>query len=630
MESARRIRYKGSGDRRQNASFHLDAGFMATTSAMDLASLRAVLGDNVPQQRLEELLEASNGNLERAIDTYFHQQTQTIPTVVAAAPSAIKAAVHHDSKPSRKSAVVSSSRKRSFTSSPPSSSQAKGLGGTGKGKEKNNVGSPRIKQSRLDSFFSSLNKKQATTTTRKIAPAIMTTTATLTSVSLSNPANSTVEPRRASGMSTSTHMDDTRGYNVDKKETQEATTNASTDGGDDDDDANTIDSSLVSFEKLAQVLQVMAETTKRNAKLAALESFIRSIWDTDLEGSSYKNNNNDDEEEKAKVLTSALGLVLGGRTVKPIGVSGSAVSKALCTTQGLSQNQLSKAYRQHGDLGDVAASFFQKRTFFVSESSLRRKSLSVLYVSQALARISETEGRDAKQAIVLGLLRRCQSRTEIKFLVRLLVANMRIGANLKTVLAALAMVVHKDLQAVASGEISPCHESSGLSSVKDTIALIQKTHDICPNLERIVCALLGGGVERMRRDCTIQVLVPIAPMLAHPIHGIEEVEKAMSSGEAADTSMIMEWKYVSTCGNSAQQNHYQTPGISHVDFLLSLFRRMGCDVRPTTTALQSNSSPDICWKLRASFLTLQKFCSNRLPQRLKMVQTHHSSLTAKL
>jgi DNA ligase-1 len=227
-------------------------------------------------------------------------------------------------------------------------------------------------------------------------------------------------------------------------------------------------------------------------------------------------------------LTCAFHLILGFRSSNdqaPLDVSGSAVSKSLQTILGVSRMQLSKAYRQYGDLGDSAASFFQRKTYFVSLTVQPQRFKSIVQVYQMFQKIVATEGRDAKQHFLLQLLRSCNGKTELRFLVRLLIGNMRVGANLKTVLAALAMAIGTTEQAD-----------------KAAVELIQKTHDICPNLEKIIGALLQGGFEQMQQDCGIQVLTPIAPMLANPIHSLEQVETAMQ-GNSCSSSMTMEWKY---------------------------------------------------------------------------------------
>jgi DNA ligase N terminus len=480
----------------------------------DVASLRAVLGSDVTTERLKQLLEAANGNPSRAIEIYFHQQDDS-------SAAAKQTKEQKSAEQGRNWMIIphkEESKKRprpSDTSSSPS----------------------KTKQSRLDSFFSSPKKMEVL----KERKGTVTSSSRTTFSGETNTASDSAKEEQ-----------DHRMENAKKPSRNEAKGELTTDTINVDNESDLF---FVSFEDFAQVLQTMADTTKRNDKLAALESFIRSIWDRDCGSKNDISSNVDDcggnsnkyTHDKAQSLTSALELVLGGRTVKPVGVSGSAVSKALAITEGLSRNQLSKAYRQYGDLGDVAASLFQKRNAFFAakDSSKRPTRLSVLDVSQGLVRISETDGSNAKIAIVQGLLRKCESRIEIRMLVRLLIANMRIGANLKTVLAAIGMVVHKCSLSTNTSIKDFCKLSPDLPSSKDVITIIQKTHDICPNLHRIILSLLEGGLEKMKKECTIEVLVPIAPMLAHPIHDIEDIVDAMFVQEENSKGMIMEWKYVS-------------------------------------------------------------------------------------
>jgi len=131
--------------------------------------------------------------------------------------------------------------------------------------------------------------------------------------------------------------------------------------------------SLVSFRRLCETLQEMTDTTKRLAKLAALETFIREIIHSDTNPNLTSNQSRiNDVSNRAKTLSSALELVLGGCTSAPLNISGSAVSKALQTSLGITRNQITRAYRQYGDVGDCAASFFQRKTHFVIASNSSR------------------------------------------------------------------------------------------------------------------------------------------------------------------------------------------------------------------------------------------------------------------
>ena len=380
---------------------------------------------NVSEQRANELLEAANGSVERAVDIYFHQK-QVEQT-------------------SLKSPGTSQRKKRLQPEE--SLSEVKD--------------SPSTKQARIHSFF----QKGPTNESK-----------TLESES-KNKSPETIS--------------------IDSKVTPKV-------------------NFQVSFGRLAQTLQEMADTTKRLIKLAVLSNFIQDFV------------RHADESNKVYGLTCALNLILGRcGTDKPLDVSHSAVSKAMQVILGTSRSQLSAANRQFGDLGDTAASFFQKKTYFWSTST--PSSLSIIELFNLLQQIVLTDGRDGKQDILFRLMRSCQSKSELRFLVRLLIGNMRVGANLKTVLASLAMAI-----------CSIRKEDGDESDTKAAIELVQKTHDICPDLEKIIGSLLKGGLSRMKKECGIQLLTPIAPMLAHPVHDLGQVETAMKD---TGDHIVLEWKY---------------------------------------------------------------------------------------
>jgi ATP-dependent DNA ligase I len=480
---------------------------MGTTDDKEkLLQLQAFCG-GITEERAEELLDASNGSLERAVDIFFHQQQQ------------IEASISSDNPPppldTKEQVKPVNSPTRSTTTRPR------------KKVDKN--------QAKLDSFFQAESSDKSSNpgvddhvvedggASSKVinvddseedepaidlnsAPAVNNLKTEDISIdqeivgfpsTSSLPPNAISSPKREALPSLSPPLKKPRS-NMASKSTGLETEPIK---------------HQVSFLRLSECLQQMADTTKRLVKLDVLQALIQDIIE------------HADESERGYVLTCALQLVLGRRSSidhAPMEVSGSAVSKALQTMLGVSRAQLSKGYRATGDLGDSAASLFQKKTFFVTKI----RPLSIVQLYESLEKIVTAEGRDSKQHILLQLLRKCQTKSELRFQVRLLIGNMRIGCNLKTVLAALAMAL--------------VPEKDSVSVKKNAVALVQKTHDMCPSLDKIVDALLVGGLEKMKKDCTIQVLTPIAPMLANPAHSLEEADKIMS-GE--NSSSVLEWKY---------------------------------------------------------------------------------------
>jgi DNA ligase-1 len=444
--------------------------FLFAMSIADDADYSASLGNlqaicNVSEQRGRELLEASNGSLERAVDIFFHQQGQEGDGDVTSQQNS-----EILSSPTSRTRNNGSKKRPTPQKSPSASSENS------------------AKQARLSSFF----KKNEPLTPPKKRPIGSSKIVTID--------DSPVKPR---DISTFAELPKAATMPVLKAKNSPGRTIArpSTHPG----------KVEVSFQRLSKALQEMADTTKRTAKLEVLQKFIEEFV------------HHSQEAEKAFGLTCALNVVLGKSGDEPLGVSGRTVSSALQDILGVPSRQLSIGYRESGDLGDAAASFFQEKRFFVL---IKSSSLSIIEVHNKLQKIVVAGGK-AKKDIVLKLLRSCQNKSELRFMVRLLIGSMRIGSNVKTVLAAVAMAFHST-------------RKEDTLTIKSAIELVQKTHDLCPNLEQILRALLKGGFDQMKTDCGIQLLTPISPMLAHPTHSLEQVEKAMVD---MNNSVVLEWKY---------------------------------------------------------------------------------------
>mmetsp|Transcript_26506 Transcript_26506/g.40231 ORF Transcript_26506/g.40231 Transcript_26506/m.40231 type:complete len:809 (+) Transcript_26506:83-2509(+) len=265
--------------------------------------------------------------------------------------------------------------------------------------------------------------------------------------------------------------------------------------------------------RLAEAFTKMAETSKRLVKLDAMQNVLRDI----IEAVGGIGGDEESRKEDAKVLQYAIELTVGS-TLK-LQVSGAAVSKAVITVTGASSSQLRSSYRKTGDLGDVAAMYIRNQRLLV-----KPKPLSIVTVFQTLESIASQTGKgsqNSRHILMVKLLRSCRSY-EIRFLVRTLLGNMRLGANIRTVLAALALAVNKN----------SATNDSAIKSVQDTF-------DFCPRVDKTCLSLLVGGIQHMINTCTLEVGTCINPMLANPAHSLEEVQKMMKDGGPS----IAEWKY---------------------------------------------------------------------------------------
>lgn len=286
-----------------------------------------------------------------------------------------------------------------------------------------------------------------------------------------------------------------------------------------------ITDSRLHYGALATAFCEMVATTKRLAKLDSLKTALIGIV-TALGGIG----DDTDRTNDGDVLCKALELVLGAGNIK-LQVSGSAVSKAVIAVTGATSAKLREAYRKTGDLGDAAEQFMRNQRLLVEPQPL-----TITGVHDVLQVIAKQEGKGSqnqRNQQMVKLLRSCKSH-EVKFLVRTLLGNMRLGANVRTVLAALAMAM-EEMDAARTGRAA---------DTPTAVKTVQDTFDFCPRLDKLSYALLCGGVPRMKETCVMEVGTPINPMLANPAHSLEQVKKLMTLPDGTSSrAAVAEWKY---------------------------------------------------------------------------------------
>lgn len=338
-----------------------------------LSNLRAILGDEIPKARLTQVLEASNGSLEHAIGIYFHQMQQTVqnPEVKCAT----KSSSTMDKSPENTKAS-NNTRDMKIQSNSTNTIANKKRMQRKLSSPINGEKRPLAKQARLDSFFR-VDSKNVPSSPMSIpkakgSPKIKASvnSGVLDSFSRNTSISKTISKPNG---------DDTCAETPSKSVCDDVESKRG--GLKKDSDASPDSASICSFQRLCETLQEMTDTTKRLVKIKALETLIREIVDSKIipdVGSAPSERCS--VSIRASTLSSAIELVLGGMTSKPLNVSGSAVSKALQISLGISRNQISKAYRKYGDIGDCAASFFQKKNHFFVTSN--RRQLSILQVAE--------------------------------------------------------------------------------------------------------------------------------------------------------------------------------------------------------------------------------------------------------
>lgn len=191
-----------------------------------------------------------------------------------------------------------------------------------------------------------------------------------------------------------------------------------------------------------------------------------------------------------------------------LNIGGSIVTSALEEACGTNKSRIRELYNSLGDLGDVAQLCRQTQKLLAPPAPL-----SIRGVYSALREISVQTGSGStmrKKNLIMNLMRSCREM-EIKFIVRTLVKNLRIGAMMRTVLPALAQAI-----VMNSGHEINKETLQGLS------AAVVEAYNMLPNLDLLIPSLMDKGINFSSSTLSMVPGIPIKPMLAKITNGIPQ------------------------------------------------------------------------------------------------------------
>lgn len=221
-----------------------------------------------------------------------------------------------------------------------------------------------------------------------------------------------------------------------------------------------------------------------------------------------------------------------------LGIGGSTVAQCVSDVTGASRQRLRNAYKEEGDMGDVACLF--KRS---QRTLLPLPILTVDKVIHGLQKIHSEGGGGSvqrKQAVAKTMIRSCRG-PETRYLVRTLLQCMRIGANRTSVLQALARAAVYHHEGAAGAP--PTEER-----LKAAVKRWEETYNLHPDIEALVPILVAEGIDAAAASCKIKAGVPLKPMLAKPSTGIKD-----AVGQMRGEAFIAESKYD---GQRCQIQHF--------------------------------------------------------------------------
>ena len=174
------------------------------------------------------------------------------------------------------------------------------------------------------------------------------------------------------------------------------------------------------YQKLVDVYEALAATTKRLEKTAILAEFLKEV----------------DEETLPKVVLMALGTVFPPWSEEEQGLADKLLMKAIADVVGVSVPIVEDAVREEGDIGKAAEKLFKNKsqtTFFSQDLEID----NVFTNLRKLAKISGDKSTSRKIAIVLELLSSATG-VEAKYISRTIIEELRIGVGEGTIRDAIS------------------------------------------------------------------------------------------------------------------------------------------------------------------------------------------------
>ena len=236
------------------------------------------------------------------------------------------------------------------------------------------------------------------------------------------------------------------------------------------------------YQKLAELYEELSSTTKRLEKIEILSKFILILSEKDRE-----------------IMYLLVGDIYPEYDERKIGISNQLAIKAISKATGTESKQVTKEWKDLGDLGKVA----EKLTSTKTQSTLHNHILTTEKVLENLRKLPELEGKGTvgkKLGLITELLTSA-SPVEALYLIRTLLSDLRIGLKESTIRAAMAHTFFTEKKKAGEKIQEAIDRSNDLASVFD-IAKEGRIKD----LEKVM----------------LEVGKPIKAMLAQKAKNIEE------------------------------------------------------------------------------------------------------------
>ena len=180
------------------------------------------------------------------------------------------------------------------------------------------------------------------------------------------------------------------------------------------------------FERFAKVAEQVASTTKKLEKTTLVGNYLKQLDDPDL----------------ARAARYFAGHQFAQNDPRTTNVGGSIISAALSEATGFSQQELAPIYVRLGDAGETAHEVIREAQRFHGPT------IRLAEMESTITRLSETRGIKNKRGLLAAVLRHA-TPLEAKYLIKLLVGDLRIGLREGLVEDAIARAFERRRATVA-------------------------------------------------------------------------------------------------------------------------------------------------------------------------------------
>ncbi|MBI2146109.1 ATP-dependent DNA ligase [Candidatus Woesearchaeota archaeon] len=237
------------------------------------------------------------------------------------------------------------------------------------------------------------------------------------------------------------------------------------------------------FQKLADVLEELEKTASGNAMREILAEFFKKVPAEDIAVVSY--------------LT--LGRIASDYDDVVLGLADKSVLKSIAVAGGIEMSKVDKLMQEKGDAGLVAEKALENKPRTLVP--LGKLTLQELFDKlHKIASISGTGAQEQKSNILVSMLQKVSPKGA-KYVIRILLGTLRIGAGDMTVLDALAIAYTGD---------------------KKNKEILEAAYNICPDVGIIAETLARKGLKGIEK-IDIHVGRPIKMMLCQRVEEIEEI-----------------------------------------------------------------------------------------------------------